>query len=246
MVDYGKRLNRQLKELNGGSKKKAAELAKEIKTLSAESTALFQTGQRNISDGFESLRLALQTDATHPVVLEVASLYYSISKDNLSESKDLAHEGLVHRGLDPETFDWKQPPSPWSGIAMSEVQAGLESDEQTATAILRSLVQEDPRFHRARFELAQMYMTLERAEMARAEVDAVLALESDHERAAVWIEHLNRSMPGAGDPDAPAVASAQAPNMTEETAGGEAVADSDDSKKKKKKRPRKKRRRKKR
>lgn len=199
--------------LRGSSKKNGARRessdplrSKNGAALLAESKALLETGKNHISEGFERLKQVLGREPPHRVALDAASVYYGLTQESLSRSKEYVEQSAVG-GPGSEGSAGKFERSRWAVLALSRVKVGLDSDLPKAIELLQQLMKREPNFYRARFQLAELYLGNKQIAEAKQAVQGVLDRVSDHERAKLWMEHLERlpssdDAKGKDDPDA--------------------------------------------
>lgn len=191
LVERGRSLRRELESVAAERSDEAQSLRDQIEQLSKESSALMETGRKDINEGFSALNDALGAAPDDPTVLDAAAVYYSISDEALRQSRDMATKSLERRGLSVDAVDWKKPPSPWVALALGRAHAGLDESPGQARAILDGLLITHADLHRARFALARIALKQDEVETARQRIEEVFSISPEHERAKLWMGHLD-------------------------------------------------------
>jgi predicted Zn finger-like uncharacterized protein len=164
-----------------------AELRSRASEADRESAKLFEKGGKTVREGYALLRDGLEEYEDDPLVVEAAGIYYTTDSDSLPRAAKLLRHSLGLRYGPDEELDLAAPPNHWLPYLQGLVRASEKNGEKAARDAFAAAVAKEPRFQRARFQLALFNENKNAPAEADRLAQEILAQVPGHEKATVLL-----------------------------------------------------------
>jgi hypothetical protein len=183
--------------------KRIEKLRETASKSSADSSRLFEEGGRIIREGLTLLKAGLKRYQDVPIVAEASGIYYTTDSDNMPRAARLLHHSLHLRFGPNAELNLADPPNCWLPFLQGLVRANEKKNGQSAKAFEAALKAE-PRFQRARYELAVLLEREGKTDDAERVARQILDEVSDHAKARSLLSAFEPSKGNASEGDGPA------------------------------------------
>ncbi|MEK7705768.1 MAG: zinc-ribbon domain-containing protein [Myxococcota bacterium] len=159
------------------------ELRAKADEANGNSAKLFEAGGMEVTAGQQLLRQALKDYGSNPMVATAAGIYYATDPDGRDRAKELLRFAIETRLGVSKKLDPKDPPDVWTAFLGAALHAMDPRELEEAAALYEAAVRLEPRFDRARYELALVRQKIGRVDESRRLAEEILANNPAHEKA---------------------------------------------------------------
>lgn len=185
---------------------KLAELSRQAQQHREAGTDMLETGGRYISDGMEWLLRARRQFPKNELLAEAEALCNAADPDGLPQAdKALARSFELRYGAKAAP-PAGGPPDAWTPFVQGTLRATDKGATQQVEEFWLSAIKEEPKFQRARWLLARLYVRSGQREAAKHVLDDILTAIPTHAKAKFLLAAL--AVPG---PAAPVVSAPEEP-----------------------------------
>jgi tetratricopeptide (TPR) repeat protein len=177
--------------------KRITALHETAREKSDESSRLFEAGGEEVSAGYAMLQRGLEKYRDVPVVVEAAGIYYTTDRDAVRRAEECLRYAVETRYGPDQKLNLRDPPDVWAPFLQGLVHAqGRDKDgPNRAREAFEAVLETEPRFQRARYELIRVFDRTGAKAEARALAKEILAAVPEHEKAK---RYLARSVEPSG------------------------------------------------
>ncbi len=225
-------LEARLKEMS--KDKTAPALRKKIETLRAEAqkhsleaTKYFEAGGKEVSVGYQLLQKGLNDFPMAPMMTEASGIYYTTDPDGVLKARKLCEYSTELHGGPGAKLDLNAPPDEWILYLKGRINKSAKAELKNAPQYLIAAIKKNPEMVRIRYDLALVYLDLNKEDKAKKLLNEIVTKNADHKKAKALLVEIAEQ------------AKAEAAGLAAE----QAAAKADEPKPKKKKRKKRRRRR---
>ncbi|OGQ78844.1 MAG: hypothetical protein A2289_11580 [Deltaproteobacteria bacterium RIFOXYA12_FULL_58_15] len=172
------------------AKARLVELRAQAKQSSTDSAKLFESGGKITREGFAKLRVGFEAFPNNPFVAEASGIYYTTDSDMISRAAQyLQHSSTLRYGSE-DGLNLDEPPNSWAPFLQARVRANEKKQEEAARAAYESALKAEPRFCRAKYELALLLKERGDKTGATRLAKEILAGVPKHDKAKHLIEQM--------------------------------------------------------
>lgn len=168
------------------------ELRRAVKATRDQSTNFLETGGKAMSDGQMLLEHGMQSFPASALIAEATAIWYTMDPEGVSKAeKTLAHTVVLRTGSEGPV-NLTAPPDAWAPFAFARLHVNERDGLEQARGGLDAALKKDPRFQRARWELAQMLAHTGQKEEATKLAHEILAAVPKHSKAQALLVAINQ------------------------------------------------------
>lgn len=168
------------------------ELRSKAEQANSESAKLFEAGGKEVTAGQLQLRQALKDFGTDPFVTAAAGIYYGTDPDGRNKANELLRFSIETRLGVGKKLDPKAPPDMWTAFLGASIRADDERELSAAVELYEAALRVEPRFTRARYDLALVQQKLGNRDQSRALAEQILRDVPGHEKATALLATLRQ------------------------------------------------------